>query len=80
MFCYANFVLSVPTLDTHAATQEKPVHKPLIVMNSYKAKTDPVITEEELRLAFPEAQLSNESTVLTISQHCKLSLALGILK
>ena len=47
-------------------------------MNSYKSATDPTIIDADFRLAFPEILLPIEPTMITISQHCEISIALGI--
>lgn len=40
---------------------------------------DPTITDADFRLTFAEILLPIKLTMITISQHCKISIALGIL-
>ena len=47
-------------------------------MNAYKSAADATITDADFQLAFPDAQLSIEPTMVTISQHCEVTIALGI--
>lgn len=36
------------------------------------------MTDADFQLAFPDVQLSTEPTMVTISQHCEVTIALGI--
>lgn len=49
-----------------------------MAMNSYRTEADPNITDADFRLMFPEIQLSIEPSMITIRQHCEISIALGI--
>ena len=60
------------------APRKLAIRNPLIVMNSYKAEADVTITDADFRLTFPEIELSNASTMITVSQHCEISIAFGI--
>lgn len=57
--------------------QKQPIRNPLIVMNFYKTEADATISDADFQHAFPEVQLSNEPTIITISQHCEVTIALG---
>ena len=46
-------------------------------MNSYKTEGDATITDADLHLAFPNARLSIEPTMITTTQHCEVTIALA---
>lgn len=46
-------------------------------MNSYTTEEDVIITKDEFQRAFPDSTLPTEPKMVTTSQHCEVTIALG---